>query len=214
MISKRVSFMRHDRSVSQLSLFQDSLPQSNRVPRIIHYLGSKLRIIQPIRDAMAEVTPPGGTICDLFAGSGAVALGLSERWDVVAVDIQEYSRVLCSAILFPPNDAASGARLLANEARRSALRTTLRESLQPLLSFESACLERAKAGDAENLCNLLEHGSLPLFEFRGVLPVAELDSGARETLRRLSDAHLNTGPGTVVTRHFGELFLLGAGDRF
>jgi len=67
--------------------------------RLVHYLGSKLRAIDAIRSIVEDVVPTGGRVCDLFAGSGAVSLGLRHRWATTSVDIQEYSRVLCSAVL-------------------------------------------------------------------------------------------------------------------
>ena len=70
--------------------------------RLVHYLGSKLRFLDRICGAVESVAPEGARVCDLFAGSGSVSHVLSTRWDVTSVDIQEYSRVLCSAILAPP----------------------------------------------------------------------------------------------------------------
>ena len=70
--------------------------------RPIHYLGSKLRLAESIRDHLSELDPSGGPVCDLFAGSGTVSLALSCDRNVVAADIQEYSRVLCTALLQPP----------------------------------------------------------------------------------------------------------------
>ena len=79
----------------QLAFFNS--PQ--QVWRPIHYLGSKLRLTDEIchlLDGLAE-----GPVCDLFAGSGTVSLALSRGRDVLAADIQEYSRVICTAILKP-----------------------------------------------------------------------------------------------------------------
>ena len=70
--------------------------------RLVHYMGSKLRLIDAIREVVDQIVPAGGRVCDLFAGSGAVSLGLRHAWSVTSIDIQEYSRVLCSAILTPP----------------------------------------------------------------------------------------------------------------
>lgn len=55
--------------------------------RLVHYLGSKLRLIQPIRDAVEQVVPFGGRVCDLFAGSGAVSLGLRHAWGIRHVTV-------------------------------------------------------------------------------------------------------------------------------
>ena len=72
------------------------------VQRTIHYLGSKLRAVDPIRRAVSAVAPIGQPVCDLFAGSGIVSLALAADWDVTSVDIQEYSRVLCNGLVNAP----------------------------------------------------------------------------------------------------------------
>src|SRR3974390_731278 len=71
------------------------------IARPIHYLGSKLRIVHLVQEVLDEIDPLRGPVCDLFAGSGTVARGLSRSRKVISVDIQEYSRVLCSALLNP-----------------------------------------------------------------------------------------------------------------
>src|SRR5947209_9370032 len=69
--------------------------------RPIHYLGSKLRLADSIRELISDLDPTSGMVCDLFAGSGTVSMALSRERNVVAADIQEYSRVLCTALLLP-----------------------------------------------------------------------------------------------------------------
>lgn len=67
--------------------------------RPIHYLGSKLRLASTIADALDGADATRGTVLDLFAGSGTTALALAGHRRVIASDIQEYSRVICSALL-------------------------------------------------------------------------------------------------------------------
>jgi len=71
---------------------------SAQVWRPIHYLGSKLRVIDAISSLVDRIDPGKGRICDLFAGSGTVSAAIATQRAVTAVDIQEYSRVLCSAL--------------------------------------------------------------------------------------------------------------------
>src|SRR5688572_13023634 len=73
----------------------------NPVWRPIHYLGSKLRLTESIRELIDRIDPTGGAICDLFAGSGTVSFALSHSRCIVSADIQEYSRVICTALLKP-----------------------------------------------------------------------------------------------------------------
>ena len=65
--------------------------------RSIHYLGSKLRMLEAIKESIDKVAPKGGAVCDLFAGSGTVSKYLLQFGNVISVDIQKYSQVICEA---------------------------------------------------------------------------------------------------------------------
>ena len=67
--------------------------------RPIHYLGSKLRILEKIESNLNQITSKDAPVCDLFAGSGTVSSWLGKTRKVTAIDIQEYSRILCTALL-------------------------------------------------------------------------------------------------------------------
>jgi adenine-specific DNA methylase len=68
--------------------------------RPIHYLGNKLRVLHEICEAVAEITPAGGRIADLFAGSTVVSQALANRgYSLTAVDSQAYAVVLAKAFL-------------------------------------------------------------------------------------------------------------------
>lgn len=173
--------------------------------RVIHYLGSKLRFLPAIRDAVAELVPDGSTVCDLFAGSGAVSLGLASRWRMVSVDIQEYSRVLCAGLLNRSADATVYGQWLAKTAYESSLRNRLRIALGDLIEYERASLAAASAGDPSRLSSILQHGSLLAVahsEAEHPLLIASLNSARK---RLLSDG-LTGGTSTVITRHFGGVY--------
>ena len=170
--------------------------------RTIHYLGSKLRLLDPIRRAVADLAPVGEPVCDLFAGSGVVSLSLACSWDVTSVDIQEYSRVLCSGLVHSPKNAADEGLRLRDRALVGTLRTRLRHALCGLLSHERKCVAEAVAGEMHGLCDLLEHGSLLELNGRVDMP-GRLRSEASAALEALSKHGLARGPETVVTRHFG-----------
>ena len=108
--------------------------------RPIHYLGSKLRILDTIGEAVNSVSPGNGRICDLFSGSGTVSRYFAHSRPVTAVDIQEYSRVLCSAVLFPIRFPFTGSEFVSN-VKASKEYATLSTAFEPLLSYErTACL--------------------------------------------------------------------------
>ena len=191
--------------ISSFSEAPTSTETSNDL-RVLHYLGSKLRMLQPIRRAVADVLPTGGRVCDIFAGSGAVSLGLSRNWAVTAVDIQEYSRVLANGILNPPDNALADARALKQEATECALRRNLRTAFANLLRYERRCLSHAAAGQVTDLCELLEHGSLHAFTLRDGVLAPELEDLMQEVLERLRMREHLLGPQSVVTRHFGGVY--------
>lgn len=181
------------------------LPELTATPtvrRTIHYLGSKLRLLAPIRCAIKSVAPPGRPICDLFCGSGVVSLALASDWDVTSVDIQEYSRVLCSGLVDPPADAPDEGRRVCDRASGGSFRWQLRQSLTPLLTHERRSMTCAVQGDVSGLCDILEHGSLLALDTRDDIPPL-LRKAAIGALHELGQRGLASGPTTIVTRHFG-----------
>lgn len=68
--------------------------------RPVQYLGSKLRALDEIRDAVRTLTSPGARIADLFTGSTVVAQSLAlDGARVSALDTQQYAQVFASALL-------------------------------------------------------------------------------------------------------------------
>jgi adenine-specific DNA-methyltransferase len=172
---------------------------SNQPPRrLIHYLGSKLRLLGPIEKAIAEVTPYGGIVCDLFAGSGTVSAALASRWSIVASDIQEYSRVLCDALLNPPPLAELQVHDYPSLVRQTEIRWTLIECVLPLMEREERALEQARQGDARDLCDLLDEPALV-----GSQSLGDADDGRDDVVRRLRIHGLTENPASVVTTQFG-----------
>ena len=194
----------HTASHTDESRQLDSL--SDKQHRVIHYLGSKLRLLDAISDALSTVTPLGGSVCDLFAGSGAVSVNLKNAWRMIAVDIQEYSRVLCNGLLNPPSDGRSIAQALIGDAYRSDLRCRLRASFEPLLSLELEAVSKAAMGDPIPLCDLLEVGSLVAFEHENSQKPPDIARAMRQALAGLKYHSLGAGPETVISRYFGGLY--------
>lgn len=168
--------------------------------RPIHYLGSKLRLLGPLKDAIRSVGGETDDICDLFAGSGTVAAALASEHNVIASDIQEYSRVLCSAILNPCDLNPQ----IVDDIWSNGFNYELARRLEwaaPLIEYEETCLGLAKAGQAEAISDLIEHGSL-----------VTLNRPANIDGRRAQDQvwqQLNTPEakqGSIVLRHFGGLY--------
>lgn len=175
--------------------------------RPIHYLGSKLRIVEAITAAVDSVAPIHSPVCDLFAGSGTVSLALSQSRPTTAVDIQEYSRVLCSALLTPPTLHTNDLGRLFHQARASKHSELLSWAVAPLVAHEARCLEQARGGKLEALCDLIDHGS-PLAFQQGMSGARNpgLRKALSEFINRLAKAKLSNHPGVLTTRYFGGIY--------
>ena len=180
-----------------------TLPQRSIAFRPIHYLGSKLRLVSAV-DALVARVAPAGRLCDLFAGSGTISVAAAVTRPVTSVDIQEYSRVVCSAMLLPPANAMLLGRGVASDARDSELMERLNQSLAPLFEYESYCVTRALTGDAEPLCNFVEHGSIKWFLQTGADAAAPmLRDALRLATNSLEANKLDSASGSLITRYFG-----------
>ena len=173
--------------------------------RPIQYLGSKFRLLAEIEKAVDVVDSTNGTVCDLFSGSGVVAARLARRRRVVAVDIQEYSRVLSSALLHP-------VRLSALEVEELMLRAreiengAVAHALEPLADHERHCLSSAYDGDLAPLCELLEHGSIFAFEQGDGPGGGELGSALDMVVRGSAAAGATVNGEPPIARYFGGVY--------
>jgi hypothetical protein len=178
--------------------FGDTVPSF--VFRPIHYLGSKLRVLPAIEQAIDSVDPSGGPVCDLFSGSATVSRYLSQRRRVMAVDIQEYARVLAEAVLNgdPAWSVTSVEKLLVDDRRGAALR----QAVHPLIKLENEVALSAIRGDIEPLCELLELGNLASLSCDELAVSSPLGDAVQETQARIEAIGLS-GADTVCVRHFG-----------
>lgn len=172
--------------------------------RPIHYLGSKLRLVDQIVTLLDQMDPTHSRLCDLFAGSGTVSAAVARTRSVTAVDIQEYSRTLCSAVLKPADFSRLNADSILKQVAASELRNDLLWAGERLIAHEARSLEEAARGDCESICMLIESGSLVAHQ-TGNLAIAssELRGALQETLRRMKRRGISTGSKSVVPRHYG-----------
>ena len=169
--------------------------------RPIHYLGSKLRMIDSIVEAVDKVDPSRGRVYDLFAGSGTVAGVLAQTRNVTAVDIQEYSRVLCSAIVHPSSIADSKTLNL-----ESAKPSSLAYATASIVCHEQESITLALLGYPDMLNDFLEHCSFTRFisgEFNGSQPLRAV---LTETALRLKEVGLDSASRSLITRMFGGVY--------
>jgi adenine-specific DNA methylase len=168
--------------------------------RPIHYLGSKLRILEPIRVAIDRLSDSRESVCDLFAGSGTVAAFLGASRNVIASDIQEYSRVLCSAALIP-GDMTTEVRHGRFSSAFSNDFASRVEWIKPLVEYEDHALLEAKQGHPGAICDLIEHASLITEDWMS----SQAGRSAQiQAVRNLGGS--TPRPGTIMIRHFGGLY--------
>lgn len=136
----------------------------NKEIRPINYLGSKLRILEEIENVIDELDPNRNPVCDLFAGSGTVSNYLSSKRRIVAIDIQEYSRVLCSALLNKSEDLMDGDKIVKECVKSNAYKE-IKDVFSALIEYENKCINNAvETGNNEKLCEFLEHSSLVAYQ--------------------------------------------------
>lgn len=170
--------------------------------RPIHYLGSKLRLIDSIGEILDELDPSGGGVCDLFAGSGTVSLALSRSRNVVAADIQEYARVICSALLGPLGEFGDCEALVDGVvAKARKIGGELNPCVRPLVELETRAIESANL-DPDLLCSIVEDGSLIAGSSTDIC--SELAGAKQEAKRRIAES--NASSKLVATRYFGGLY--------
>lgn len=168
--------------------------------RPIHYLGSKLRVLAAIERAIDRADPSGGPVCDLFSGSATVSRYLSRRRQVLAVDIQEYARVLADVVL---NGDSSWSESSTKKALLTDTRSTnLQGALAPLAELEAEVALTALRGNLHPLCELLEMGNLASLVSDALPTGAKLRSAVVQVRRSIKGLGL-PDEDTVCVRHFG-----------
>jgi len=126
--------------------------------RALHYLGSKLRMLEFIKNIADKEDPGQGAICDLFAGSGSVSHYFSNSRRTISIDIQEYSRVICEALLKPCQDR--GILRYGEKISLSSIKHKIEMAIRPLIMYENSVVRLGKNGNLEPVCNFLENCSL------------------------------------------------------
>lgn len=167
--------------------------------RTLNYLGSKLRLLDFIEGEIEEVTPTGKEVCDLFAGSGCVSRKLSKNFNVVACDIQKYSKIICNALLnkfdITDEDIANFfAKINTNEAVK------LRQSFAPLVQLEQAAIDNK---NLEVLTCILEHGSIEVFNIEH--NISCLSDQLSMVSKSLKDECLDNEQ-SLISRYYGGVY--------
>ncbi len=171
--------------------------------RTIHYLGSKLRVLEFIKQVVNELDYEKNGICDLFSGTGSVSQYFSSERKVVSVDVQNYSNIICSALLIPSSDVFT--RSFTKDLNTSKFIAEYLKVFEPLITLEDSVVNGKLSLNLESVCNFLENASLYAYlsiEENGNL-IPELKSAFEETETNLKDYKNNS---FIATKYFGGVY--------
>ena len=121
-------------------------------------------------------------------------------------DIQEYSRVLCTAALCGADLDCSPTQLVTEILSSDELKK-LQSATSPVAEAERKAMELAFSDKPEELCSILENGSIVSFE-RGYFVGDEhsLGKALAETSRQLRNSSGGNSQFGLITRHFGGVY--------
>lgn len=175
---------------------------STKTFRTVHYLGSKLRILDFIKEVVDEIDPDKSGVCDLFSGSGSVSQYLSAERKMVSVDIQQYSNVICSALLNPINDGFVNAFIDKVKASGKIVRNS--SSFKEIIELEEHLIIDNSTKDLEQVCSFLENCSL----YSALETIPETASGQlKKALNSAIKSIGNTDNNSfLVIKYFGGLY--------
>lgn len=171
--------------------------------RTIHYLGSKLRVLEFIKRVVDEFDSERNGICDLFSGTGSVSQYFSSERKVVSVDIQNYSNIICSALLVPSSDEFT--RSFTKKLRNSKFIAEYLKVFEPLITLEDSVVNGKLSLNLESVCNFLENASLYAYlsnEENGEL-LQELNKAFEKTESNLKNFKNNS---FIATKYFGGVY--------
>lgn len=178
----------------------------NTSVRPIHYLGSKLRMLESVKEAVDTVDASKGCLCDLFSGSGTVSKYFSEYRDIVAVDIQNYSGVLCEAMMGRLNYVFDINAMMC-EIKQSSVRRKQLSIFGELLEYEDSCMEKARNHEISDLYEIIEKGSIYIFIKEGRNDCSEkLNKVLANLKKNISYGSDNELLDSIITRYYGGLY--------
>lgn len=174
--------------------------------RSIHYLGSKLRMLEAIKESIDKVAPNGGAVCDLFAGSGTVSKYLLQFGNVISVDIQRYSQVICEASMSLLEHSPDVNDVLS-DIKSHTVSKALEHCFNELINYEKNCTAAAKCGNIAPLYEIIEHGSLYILD-KGQTDelTAELKNLMNHSLSMLNETVLLDTADSMICRYYGGLY--------
>lgn len=175
--------------------------------KTVHYLGSKTRMLAPIKKCIDELNQANGRVCDLFCGSGVVSEYLLQQYDVLAVDIQNYSKVYCEARLTGGTQEIDFKKV-ESDIRGSSVRKINLDDYKPVLNYEDECRTALIDGKLEPMYEIIEKGSLYAYleklEYAAAPLSPELEKAFSEVEKNVSVKRELID--SVIVRYYGGLY--------
>ena len=129
---------------------------SGNAEALVYYLGSKRRMADLVVCAARDLAGEGATAIDLFSGTGSTSVALACSFAVTSVDVQEYSRVMCSALIEEGSPIVDDRVFLD---RWASFKEGLLCRYGRLVSYEQGILGSPDENAGE-LSSIIEHGCL------------------------------------------------------
>lgn len=167
--------------------------------KTLNYLGSKLRLIDFIEKNISAVASDGECVCDLFAGSGCVSYRLSQSHPIISCDIQEYSQVICEALLNPSDVTKEELNSLVQHFHSSSFQKLI-NVFKPLIDIEEKAIENK---NLEILADVIEYGSIEVFNIEK--HKSHVSSAIEKVCQALQAQKLYTKK-TLITRYYGGVY--------
>ena len=174
--------------------------EENSTFRTIHYLGSKLRSLEFIKKTIDEIDPSKKGVCDLFSGSGVVSHYLSGERLIFCSDIQNYSKVICEALLNPISNNFID-NFIPSLKRKEVIEIELKK-FKKIINYENQILN-GNINNTDKICNFLEDCSIYNFiEEKNKKINKELYKVLSETKKILEKDKKKF----IITKYYGGLF--------
>lgn len=129
--------------------------------KTLWYMGAKGRLVPDISEMIADITPKGQLVFDIFGGTGAVSQSLVSDYTVYANDVQSYSSVVLGATVEHGPRSARRLRTMLDfdkdiGERFRAHKKTLLKAFKDPVEKEREGLREALAGRLETYRNFVE----------------------------------------------------------
>lgn len=125
--------------------------------RPIQYLGSKLKLLNNI-EVLTQKVAINENFCDLFSGSGVVSHYMSHQYNIISCDIQNYSSILCSALIKKSKVNLETINTIINIIKEQY--SNLPNSIKSLINYENNLLKESTEKNISLLINFSKNASL------------------------------------------------------